>query len=446
MADRGGVNQAKSAAALRSPALRSVLQVVRLQTATTRREVVEQTGLTVSVVARAIRDLIDCGLLEYAEATSSTGGRAARCLQLPKGSSQVLARAEAALPLDYSPKEALTQIDRAYRRICLERQCSTADLVSVGVSLPGAVARGDDERVVASSLHPDWLRFPLQERLLERFECPVSLENDVKAVALAELRAGSLRGTNCGLVVKLDAGVGAGITVGDWIHRGTQGWAGDLGHICVDEEHDARCHCGNRGCLEAFVGTDAALGAATAAAEAGESELLAACLETRGRITMTDIASCASRGDQAVLRILQNASELVGKVLATTVNILNPDVIVLSGSLVTTEAFLSGVRAKIYQHSHPFATRHLIVERSAFGAAAGLLGAVWLALDHYFISVLPPEDAPDHGRFEAKDRAFPYPRRRRTTSNSPLPVPLSHAPRRAGAAERPQMNRRSARD
>jgi predicted NBD/HSP70 family sugar kinase/ribosomal protein S25 len=400
----------KIAATLKTPALRQVLEEVRLGAASTRREVVARTGLSASVAARAIRELVDVGLLEYAERASSTGGRAARTFRLAQGrrlvlaidieaarisagvtdlGGHMLAQVDSVLPRDYEPAEALAQLDVAFQRLCGELGIGPDHLAAVGCSLPGAIDVYDGDAIVAC-LPPQWVRFPLRDRLAERFGRPVWLQNDAKAMAIAELRVGGLRGSSSGLVVKLDSGVGAGITVGDNLHPGSQGWAGDIGHICIDDARDVLCRCGSRGCLEASVGADALVASATAAARRGESALLETGLEAHGELTIADIASCASRGDQAALLILQNASERVGKVLSMTVNVLNPDVIVLSGALpAATESFLSGIRRQIYQHSHPFATRHLAIEQSAFAEGAGVVGAAWLALDNYFKTLTP---------------------------------------------------------
>lgn len=394
--------------------VRAVFETVRRGHGSTRREITARTCLTPSVVARAIRDLIDLGLLENSARGASTGGRAPSTLTVAGRERHVLALAFEASKVTvaladltgrlvvqrtcvladrHRPEEALALVETAYDSMLATHGRDSEALVAVGASLPAGIDPCHNNSIVAC-LMPEWIGFPLSEWLAARFGQLVYLANDVKAVALAELRAGRLRDSTCGVVVKLDTGVGSSITIGDELFWGAGGWSGDLGHVCVGDDADVRCRCGNQGCLEALVGLDSLLAEARRAATDCSSKYLHDRLLKQGQLGIDDIAACASAGDQVALRILHRAGERVGGVLSMVVNMLNPEVILLCGTVSSAGDFLlSGIRSEIFRHAHPFSTRNLTIECSSQADGAEVLGAAWHALDNHYacIGIVPAQ-------------------------------------------------------
>lgn len=131
-------------------------------------------------------------------------------------------------------------------------------LWGVGLGVPGPVEFGTG-RVVAPPIMPGWANYPIRERLTERYDAPVWVDNDFNVLTLGELRAGAARGRTNALMVKLGTGIGAGIIVEGLLCRGAQGSAGDVGHTQVTHDPTVICRCGKTGCLEALAG-GAALG------------------------------------------------------------------------------------------------------------------------------------------------------------------------------------------
>src|SRR4030095_2930903 len=122
---------------------------------------------------------------------------------------------------------------------------------------------------------------------------------------------------------KMGTGIGAGLVSGGRLHRGTDGCAGDIGHVAVAPAGAAICGCGNVGCLEAAAGGAALARDVRLLAEQGRSPIIAEMLALRGDITAADVTVAAERGDPAARMMLARAGRLVGETLATLVSFFN---------------------------------------------------------------------------------------------------------------------------
>ena len=164
------------------------------------------------------------------------------------------------------------------------------------------------------------------------------------------------------------------------MYRGAAGSAGDVGHICVDQE-GPRCHCGNVGCVEVMAAGPAIARMAVEAAEAGESAMLAERLPAQGRLDALDVAHAGRAGDAAANAIIQRAGNLLGQMLASVVNFFNQSHVFIGGGITHIgPLFLAAVRQSVYQRSLALSTRHLEIQYTPLGAQAGLIGAGVLAM------------------------------------------------------------------
>jgi predicted NBD/HSP70 family sugar kinase len=142
-----------------------------------------------------------------------------------------------------------------------------------------------------------------------------------------------------------------------------------------------RCHCGNLGCLEVMAAGPAITRRATEAAAAGESSLLAECLENHGGISPLDVANASRQGDPAANHIIQDAGSLVGQMLASMVNFFNPSHVFIGGGITGMgPLFLASVRQSVYKRSLALSTRHLEIQYTPLAEQAGLVGAGVLAM------------------------------------------------------------------
>jgi glucokinase-like ROK family protein len=267
----------------------------------------------------------------------------------------------------------------------LARQGLTADqVVGIGVGVPGPV-EFETGLLIAPPLMPLWEGYPIRDFLRGRFRSArVAVDNDVNLMAKGEQQAGAGKGIENFLFIKIGTGIGCGIIAHNAVYRGSDGTAGDIGHICVDY-NGPFCHCGNQGCLEILAAGPAIAALATARAEAGESDFLAGRLAERGHLTAADVGEAAATGDRAANEIIRRSGQMIGGTLAGLVNFYNPRAVFLGGGVSNIgHGLLSSVRQATLRRATSLSTRQLRIEYSQLGADAGVIGAVWLALEQVF--------------------------------------------------------------
>ena len=366
----------------------ALLALVREGRAQTRADLAALTGLARSTVAARVDALMARGLLEDAGEAPSTGGRPPAVLGFNGASWVVLAAdlgathsrvaltdlagtmlAEHAEDIDIAegPELVLAWVQERFDALLRDADRTDDEVAGIGIGLPGPVEFATG-RPVNPPIMPGWDGVRVPERFTERYDVPVLVDNDVNIMAVGEHWA-RFRPVSDLLFIKVGTGIGAGIVAGGHIHRGAQGAAGDLGHIQVANRPDAACRCGNLGCVEAVAG-----GAALA------RDLTARGYEAHDA---RDVVRLVRAGNAEAGRLVREAGRVLGEVLAASVNLLNPSVIVIGGDVAQAhEQFLAGVREVVYQRSLPLATQHLEVVRSTLGDRAGTTGAAALVIEH----------------------------------------------------------------
>ncbi|QGQ19951.1 ROK family protein [Cellulomonas sp. JZ18] len=372
----------------RSPGVGDLLQLLRDGRPRTRSDLAAVTGQARSTVAARVDALLATGLVAPAGASSSTGGRppatfafnpaAEVVLAVDLGATHarlavtdlagtVLAEHGEAIAIADGPDAVLHHVADLGRRLLQEADRPGSDLAAVGVGLPGPVEHATG-RPINPPIMPGWDDADVPGVLGGLLDAPVLVDNDVNIMAVGE-HSTCWSGVADLLFVKVATGIGAGIITDGRIRRGAQGAAGDLGHIAVPGGSDRPCRCGNTGCLEAVA----------------SGQALAADLAARGLPTATsgDVVGLVRAGDLAASAALREAGRSIGAVLAATVSMLNPSVIVIGGRVAEAgEHLLAGIREVVYARSLPLATQHLRIVASRTGERAGVLGASAMAAEH----------------------------------------------------------------
>ncbi len=359
----------------------------------------ERLGFSRSRANALIAGLIEQGLLAEAGPQASTGGRRPEQLQLHAelgvllavdiGATSldvavmqpdltVLARHAEAIDVREGPGVVLARVRQRLRELLQARGIPGRRVLGIGMGVPGPV-NFEAGQLVNPPLMPGWDSFSIRDYLREDYAAPVFVDNDVNLMALGELWR-LQRGLSNFLVIKVGTGIGCGIVCHGEVYRGAAGSAGDVGHICVDQQ-GPRCHCGNVGCVEAMAAGPAIVRMAQAAAERGESPALAAVLRTQGRIEAIDVGHASRAGDVVANAIIQRAGSLIGQMLASVVNFFNPSHVFIGGGITQIgPLFLAAVRQSVYQRSLALSTRHLEIQYTPLGTDAGVTGAGVLAM------------------------------------------------------------------
>ena len=266
------------------------------------------------------------------------------------------------------PEAVLDWVDERFHACCARPAATGADVRGIGIGVPGPVEHATG-RPRNPPIMPGWDGYPIPERFADRYRVPVLVDNDVNIMALGEHWT-DWREVDHLLFIKAATGIGCGVVVDGRIHRGADGAAGDIGHIrvAVEGAEEITCSCGNVGCLEALAG-----GGAMA------RRLTAEGLEATDSRAVVELARA---GEPAAVRLVRDSGRLIGEVLAASVNLYNPSVIVIGGDVAQAhEQLLAGVREVVYQRSLPLATRHLRVVRSRLADRAGVIGAAVMVIE-----------------------------------------------------------------
>ncbi len=279
------------------------------------------------------------------------------------------------------PKVTLQRVNELLHKAKVDGAYERLDAVGIGV--PGPVSFRDGVPV-SPPIMPGWDRFPVRELLTREHGCPAVVDNDVNIMAIGERHGGVAHSVDDFLFIKIGTGIGCGIYLHGEVYRGTDGCAGDIGHIQVDPT-GPMCSCGNVGCLEAVFSGAALAREATVAARTEVSPALAERFAARGVVTALDVAQGAIEGDVSCIQLIRDGGRRVGSVLAGLVSFTNPSMIVIGGGLAQLgHILLAEIRSVVYRRSLPLATGNLPVVLSELGPRAGVAGAAVLASDLAF--------------------------------------------------------------
>lgn len=225
------------------------------------------------------------------------------------------------------------------------------ELVSVGISCGGPL---DEEKgmILSPPNLPKWDRVDLFTPLKEAFgNIPIMLQNDANACALAEWQLGAGKGCKNMVFLTFGTGLGAGLILNGELYSGTNGMAGEVGHIRLEEEGPVGY--GKEGSFEGFCsgGGIAGLGRiyAERALERGETPVFCKDRESLDKITAKEIGEAAERGDALSLEIFHKVAQELGKGLSILVDILNPEKIIIGSIYLRQRALLETGMMEVLQ-------------------------------------------------------------------------------------------------
>ncbi|SPT75452.1 Glucokinase [Arcanobacterium haemolyticum] len=353
-------------------------QLIKTGAAIQRSDLVRELSISPSTASNLVRTLVERGLVREAELRRATGGRPARKLE-PVDEADVVAVAEIGTRhIRYWIVNSLESIDEA-REISFERLDSPRDTMETMLGLwndlrdelfPGAkiVAYGisvsapvdsTTQRIIMPARMVGWHDVDLRAIVHELTGCPAWIENDARAAALGEIR--SQEGTGTFIYIKAGSGIGGALVINGEVFAGGGGMAGDVGHARVTTGSDVTCACGRVGCLEA----EASGGAILRQAREVGLELA----------SMSDLVQATIVQTPDIMTIIRRSGELVGNALSPLVNFVNPDEVLVGGSLSSMNTFMSSLRAALFSRASSTATAKLVIEPARLGQNSPLMGA-----------------------------------------------------------------------
>ena len=399
------------------------LAVLARRGAASQADIVRETGLSRTTVSSLVAELLGEGIVversdSARQAPSPSGGRPATLLSLEPSSGgfvgidfgREIVRVAVAnrsgellvdhrsdrLEVAHEAREALAVAEAMLSRALGETELPSDRVIGAGVAVSAPV-RTDSPGFASGVIFPSWAQVNVAEFLGERLGVPVHVDNDANLGALAEATFGAGRGTRNLFYVGLSEGIGGGVIIDGRIYLGHTGAAGELGHIVINPDGQV-CRCGNRGCL---------------ATVAGGAALTAALRQIHGaHMTVDELIALSRDGDSGAARLLADAGEAVGRVLAGMCSLLDPELVIIGGELAPAgQPLLNSISGSLERWISP-ASGHYPVVLGQLGGNAEVLGAIALAMSHVPDQALAPlapsaaeaEHGPRRGRSRPSSR------------------------------------------
>ena len=388
-----------------------LLQLIWKESRISRAEISRRTGLSRSTVSAVVSDLISAGLVAEIGAGPSRGGRrpielqfqydADGLLGVDLGAShvavaltnlhgEVRAFSERSWPVREDPQGALSLMAELCEEVLPRWPGGSPRMVGIGVGVPSPVDPRQPDRL-SDTVVPAWRGVSVTSDLRDRYGLPLLLDNDANLGALAEHWWGASRAVDDSVFIKVATGIGAGHIIGGRIYRGATGTAGEIGHMAIDS-HGPRCVCGLSGCLVTYVGTEALLRRARELLAAGRDSQL-----PRRKLTITQLENAVLAGDPVALEVVREAADHLGTAVAGLLNLVNPAVVTIGGSLARLgELLLEPVRQSVRARTLVTSVAAARIVASELGPRDVAVGAATLVLQaaledlSYFPAPTPP--------------------------------------------------------
>ncbi len=261
--------------------------------------------------------------------------------------------------------------------VVLAKQCRAelkTEPLAFGFAIP-AIMAAEEGRIFSSPNLPELGGRELAASLRNELGLSVILENDANAAAIGENWLGASRGAGTSICITLGTGVGGGIIIDGKPHRGPDGTAGEIGHICV-EPLGPPCGCGSNGCLEQFSSASAIVRMAKDLKEQYPGSKACGV----DNLDAQTVFAFGKMGDPLCVEVFRRMGKYLGIALAGLINVLNPDKIVIGGGAADGwDLFVDETRAEIKKRAFREPAERARIVRATLGRDAGIVGAAFLA-------------------------------------------------------------------
>jgi glucokinase-like ROK family protein len=360
-----------------------------------RADMAATTGLNKTTVSNLIDSLISDGFVREIGLHASGGGRPGVLLELNPDAGLIIGaeigvenlnvvvsnlrasiswQRHATFEHSDSSEHVLELLVTLLRQARQHVQRRGLQLFGAGITIPGLVDVASGTLVFEPNM--GWTNLAVRQNLHDRLHFPIFVDNDANAAALAERYFGVARGVDDFAYVVANVGLGTGLVVGGHILQGVSGHAGEAGHTTIDPDGPL-CRCGNRGCWERLASQRALIERAEQAIAAGHPSRLA----NAARIDVPAVLDAAREGDAVACEALRETGVYLGIGIANLVNIFNPSLVALGGTLSLADEFLLPIARQVAEERAMPELRHAArIVVSAFKADACVMGGVALVL------------------------------------------------------------------
>jgi glucokinase len=249
------------------------------------------------------------------------------------------------------------------------------EVAGIGVGAPGPLDTARGIVIVAPNL--GWRDMPLRDRIGAGLGLTATLENDANCATLGEWWRGAAQGTRFVIGVTIGTGIGGGIVLDGKVYHGASDVAAEFGHTTIDL-NGRRCKCGNYGCLEAYSSGPAIAARAVEEVQAGTpSSIPRYVAGDLTQVTAQTVYQAANDGDDLALEVVRDTARFLGAGIANLVNILNPEVVVITGGVTQAgDRLFAPLRIEVKRRAFKPAVEACRIVPGALPGTAGVYGAV----------------------------------------------------------------------
>ncbi len=371
-----------------------ILNLVHREGRLSRAEIAQTLKLSPTTVSALVDELIQQKFIdEVGEKSSPGAGRKAIALEISRDKGYVISvglgnnHFNAALlnfhneivyefqqPIRKGNEPIYQYIEEAVRQLLASDAVKDASHIrGIAISSPGIIDEYGETIIKSTLLQIDQLA--IKARLGREFDYPIIVVNDVKAAAFSEYYSGE-RKTDHLLFLSIDYGIGVGFVIDGKIYSGFKGASGEIGHIQIDPKNGLQCQCGKVGCIEtALTEPYLLMKAQMTAGEKGISPLPQ---------TFDELLERYDRGEEWVEDLFERACFLAGQTLASIINLLSPEMMVIHGWMNRSDKFFQKLKAECVGFPFPIPFDGNRIVPSSFGERGFLIGAATLMLHQIF--------------------------------------------------------------
>ena len=359
----------------------------------------KEVNLSVPKVTNLITELINDGLVEDLGKVESTGGRKPNLYGMVGNSvfflgvdikqnhinigltdlQKNLIEIKEKIPFKLAnSQEALTDLINIIKNFIKNVSVKKEKILGIGVNLSGRINHDTGYSYSFFNFNEE----PLAKSLEKELNIKTFLENDSRAMAYGEFNAGLVKEEKNVLFLNLDYGLGMGVMINSQLYYGKSGFAGEFGHIPLFN-NNIICQCGKKGCLETEGSGWALTRNFREKIDAGTSSIL---IEKNGKaistqsIEMDAIIEAANNDDVLAIDLIADLGEKLGRGIALLINIFNPELVIIGGSLANTgEYLILPIKSAINKYSLSLVNSDTKIKRSLLGEKSGVIGACLLA-------------------------------------------------------------------
>ncbi|HEX2092206.1 MAG TPA: ROK family glucokinase [Longimicrobiaceae bacterium] len=268
----------------------------------------------------------------------------------------------------------VSMVERAIEEVLSQHGGTRDDIAGVGIGSPGPLDRKTGTVINTPNL--GWRNFPLRDLISNAVRLPATLDNDANCATYGEWWLGAGRGTHTLVGFTLGTGIGGGIVLDGEIYHGCSDAAGEIGHMSIDS-NGRKCKCGNYGCLEQYASGPAIALRAVEGIEAGAETVLVGMVNGKLEdITAATVYEATVQGDPYATEVMKDTAKFLGAGIASIINILNPEMIVIAGGVTRAgDTLFEPLRAEVRRRAFRSAQECCRIVPAELPGTAGVVGA-----------------------------------------------------------------------